>query len=168
MQGRIGVPLDADHQPLHGIRRTGARKYDLEFGEPRHGREHVNNDIGVDQHSPAFDQIAGAPRRRNHALARAAADRARRARQRDDIADEIAQQHGAATMQMGDGERAALAVSEASAGFGLDHFEMVKIGHEVLRRRVLSALHQPALHLGEGVAGADCDRGRAHPGELGA
>ena len=71
-------------------------------------------------------------------------------------------------MQMGDGERAALAVSEASAGVGLDHFEMVEIGHEVLLRRALGALHQPTLHLGVGVAGAVRDRGRAHAGELGA
>ena len=104
----------------------------------------------------------------HHPLARTAADRARRVRQRDDIAYEIAQQYGAAPMEMGDGERAALAISEASAGVWLDHFEMVEIGHEVLRRCALSALHQPALHLGEGVAGANRDRGRAHAGELGA
>jgi hypothetical protein len=66
---------------------------------------------------------------------------------------------------MSDGERAAVAIRKASAGVGVDHFEMVEIGHEVLRRRALRALHQAALHLGEGIARTDCDRGRAQLGE---
>ena len=66
---------------------------------------------------------------------------------------------------MGDGERAALAVRKPAPGVGLDRFEVVEIRHDVLRRCALRALHQAALHLGEGITGADGDGGRAQAGE---
>ena len=68
-------------------------------------------------------------------------------------------------MQMRDRERAAFAVREAATGLGIDDLEMIEIGTEVLHRRVLSALHQPPLHLSEGIAGADVDGGRPEAGE---
>ena len=58
--------------------------------------------------------------------------RARLARQRDDVADQIAQQHRAAPVQVRDREHAALAVRQAAAGLRIDHFEMVEVGRDVL------------------------------------
>jgi hypothetical protein len=94
------------------------------------------------------------------ALTQPSAVRARPARQRDHVADQVAQQHGATAMQVGDRKHAAFAVRQAQATVRVDDFEVIEIGRDVLGRRVIGALHQAALHLGEGIASADVDGGR--------
>ena len=100
-------------------------------------------------------RAAGAARGGDHPLSLPPAERAMRARQRDDVADQIAQEHGPATMQMGDRQHAALAVGERPPGRRIDRLEVVEVRAEVLRPRIFRALHQAALHLGERIARAD-------------
>ncbi len=74
-----------------------------------------------------FTRDAGARAASSPPARPSARNAARLARQRDDIADEVPQQHRAAAMQMRDREHAALAVRQAAAGVRIDHLKIIEI-----------------------------------------